>query len=315
MRPGGRARAPNTIRRMLNLRATLLPLLAVCALLSAQPPAGPNAASGGRGRGGGMAAQPDPVDFNDHTGFVQIFDGKTLNGWDGNPDVWKVEDGAIVGTSTTAKPTGTTFIIWRGGEPADFELKVELKQEGVSGNTGIQYRSLNVTPTFGRGPGGGRGPAGANGGAARAGGAPGASGGRGRGPQIHNDPRWDLSGYQADFDFVNRYSGQLVDTSSTRFILTPRGAMVDSEEGKKGRLLASLGNVDELAGYVKINDWNQYHLIVKGNTLIHILNGHVMSITLDNDTKLRTLKGLIGFQIESNGDARVSFRNVWLKTL
>ena len=130
-----------------------------------------------------------------------------------------------------------------------------------------------------------------------------------------NDPHWDLSGYQADFDFINRYSGQLVDTSSTRFILTPRGAMVDSEEGKKAKLLGSLGNVDELAGYVKINDWNQYHLIVKGNTLIHILNGHVMAITLDNDTKLRTMKGLIGFQIESNGDSRVSFRNVWLKTL
>ncbi len=282
--------------------------------ISAQPPAGAggpggaNGASGGRGRGGGMGAQPDPVDFNDHTGFVQIFDGQTLNGWDGNPAVWKVEDGAMVGTSTVAKPTGTTFIIWRGGEPADFELKVELKQEGVTGNTGIQYRSLNITPTFGRGPAGtgGRGP----------GGAAGASGGgRGRGPQIVNDPHWDLSGYQADFDFINRYSGQLVDTSSTRFILTPRGAMVDSEEGKKAKLLGSLGNVDELAGYVKINDWNQYHLIVKGNTLIHILNGHVMAITLDNDTKLRTMKGLIGFQIESNGDSRVSFRNVWLKTL
>ena len=265
-----------------------------------------------------MGGQPDPIDFNDHTGFKQIFDGQTLNGWDGNPAVWKVENGAIVGTSTVAKPTGTTFIIWRGGEPADFELKLELKQEGVTGNTGIQYRSLNITPTFGRGPGGGGGGRGA-GGASGFGGGRGAAGGSGRGggrgPAIVNDPKWDLSGYQADFDFVNRYSGQLVDTSSTRFILTPRGAMVDSQEGQKGRLLGSLGNLDELAGYVKINDWNQYHLIIKGNTLIHILNGHVMAITLDNDTKLRTMKGLIGFQIESNGDSVVSFRNVWLKTL
>ena len=275
--------------------------------LSAQPPAG------GRG-GGGLGSPPDPIDFNNHTGFVQIFDGTTLNGWDGNPAVWKVENGAIVGISTVDKPTGTTFIIWRGGEPADFELKVELKQEGVTGNTGIQYRSLNITPTFGRGPGGGGGRgASGTGGRGAFGGSGG--GGRGRGPVIQNDPRWDLSGYQADFDFVNRYSGQLVDTSSTRFILTPRGAMVDSQEGTKGRLLGSLGNLDELAGYVKINDWNQYHLIIKGNTLIHILNGHVMAITLDNDSKLRTMKGLIGFQIESNGDSRVSFRNIWLKTL
>jgi hypothetical protein len=277
----------------------------------AQPPAV------GRG-GGGFGGQPDPIDFNNHAGFAQIFDGITLSGWDGNPAVWKVENGAIVGTSTVEKPTGTTFIIWRGGEPADFEMKVELKQEGVTGNTGIQYRSLNITPTFGRGPGGagggGRGASGAGGGRG-AGALGGSGGGRGRGPVIQNDPRWDLSGYQADFDFVNRFSGQLVDTSSTRFILTPRGAMVDSQEGMKGRLVGSLGNVDELAGYVKINDWNQYHLIIKGNTLIHILNGHVMAITLDNDAKLRTMKGLIGFQIESNGDSKVSFRNIWLKTL
>lgn len=294
-----------------------LALVAACAafVVSAQPPAGPGGASGFGGRGGGRGGNPngpqgtpaDPVDFNDHTGFVQIFDGHTLNGWDGNPDVWKVENGAIVGTSTPDKPTGTTFIIWRGGEPADFELKVELKQEGFDGNTGIQYRSLNITPTFGRGPGGGgggRGPGGASGGQG--------SGGRGRGP---NNPRWDLSGYQADFDFTNRYTGQLVDTSSSRFILTQRGAMIASEPGKNARMLASLGNWNELKGYVNVNDWNQYHLIIRGNTLIHILNGHVMSITIDNDAKLRMMKGLIGFQVESSGNLKVSFRNIWLKTL
>ncbi|MGB6305492.1 MAG: hypothetical protein WBF45_17230, partial [Acidobacteriaceae bacterium] len=50
--------------------------------------------------------QPAPIDFEDHTGFVQIFDGKTLQHWDGNPDVWRVEDGCIVGVSTHDKPAG-----------------------------------------------------------------------------------------------------------------------------------------------------------------------------------------------------------------
>jgi len=281
------------------------------ALLLAAPLAyyaqGPEGQTGGRGafggsglggRGGGIYVTAPPMaDFNDHRGFVQIFDGSTLNGWDGDPNVWKVENGAIVGYSPAEKPVGTTFIIWRGGEPADFDLKAEVKAEGSGANTGIQYRSKNEVPTFGRG--------GATG---RAGGAP---AGRGTPP----DPRWQIAGYQADFDYVNRFSGQLMDSSNARFILTPRGTVVVSEEGQPAKTLAYLGNYSELAGYVKINDWNQYEVIARGNTLTHIVNGHVMSITIDNDTKLRALKGLIALQIEGNGGVTISYRNLWLKTL
>jgi putative membrane-bound dehydrogenase-like protein len=76
-------------------------------------------------------------------GFVTIFDGKTLEGWDGNPDFWRVEDGTITGQTTKEKPTrGNTFIIWRKGELGDFELKLEYKI--VGGNSGVQYRSFEV---------------------------------------------------------------------------------------------------------------------------------------------------------------------------
>jgi hypothetical protein len=265
------------------------------------------------------------ADFNDHTAFVQIFDGTTLNGWDGDPNVWKVSNGAIVGYSPADRPVGTTFIIWRGGEPADFDLKAEVKAEGPGANTGIQYRSRNETPTFGRGPGGSsgrgggaRGGSGGGGGFAggqagpdRAAGASGGFGGRGTMP----DPRWQIAGYQADFDYVNRYSGQLMDSSNARFILTPRGTVVVSDEGQAAKTLANLGDPTELAGYVRINDWNQYEVIAKGNTLTHIINGRVMSITIDNDTKLRAMKGLLALQIEGNGGVTISFRNLWLKNL
>ena len=73
-------------------------------------------------------------------GFVSIFDGKTLDGWDGNPEFWSVQDGAITGVTTKDKPTkGNTFIIWRGGTVDDFELRLKFKI--VGGNSGIQYRS------------------------------------------------------------------------------------------------------------------------------------------------------------------------------
>ena len=76
-------------------------------------------------------------------GWETIFDGKTLEKWDGNPEFWSVRDGAITGQTTADKPTkGNTFIIWRGGETADFELTLEYKI--IGGNSGIQYRSFEV---------------------------------------------------------------------------------------------------------------------------------------------------------------------------
>src|SRR5215831_4657612 len=84
-------------------------MLLLCSLVfmsHAQGPAG--ASGGGRGGSGGRGVarvQPDPVDFNDHPGWTELFDGNTLNGWDGNPDVWSVVDGAIVGAYNT--PVGT----------------------------------------------------------------------------------------------------------------------------------------------------------------------------------------------------------------
>ena len=114
----------------------------ICSLLSfasAAQQAPAHHASGG-------FTQPDPIDFNDHQGWTQIFDGKTLKGWDGTPDVWHVEDGSLVGESSPEHPSGTTNIIWHGGEPANFELKLEMKLEGEGANGGVQYRSHMVEP-------------------------------------------------------------------------------------------------------------------------------------------------------------------------
>jgi len=73
-------------------------------------------------------------------GFQCLFDGKTLNGWEGKSQFWSVRDGAITGQTTKDNPTkGNTFLIWRGGKTADFELRLEFRI--VGGNSGIQYRS------------------------------------------------------------------------------------------------------------------------------------------------------------------------------
>lgn len=76
-------------------------------------------------------------------GFVPIFNGKDLTGWDGNPDFWSVKDGAIHGETTAEKPTkGNTFCIWRGGVLKDFELRLSFRL--MNGNSGVQYRSKDL---------------------------------------------------------------------------------------------------------------------------------------------------------------------------
>ncbi len=232
-------------------------------------------------------SQPEPIDFNDHTGFTQIFDGKTLNGWDGSPEIWHVEDGALVAESSPEHPSGTTNIIWRGGQPANFDLRVEMKLEGTGANGGIQYRSQNVPPT----------PQ------------------QLRNPLAQKFAKWNMKGYQADFDYGNKYTGQLYEQSSPRGIVAWRGQMVETNQGKKPRLLATLGSSDDLKAFIKIGDWNQFEVIADGNTLIHMVNGHVMAILVDNDPTFSQSKGLIGFEIEGPGVVKISHRNVWLKTL
>src|ERR1700690_1982282 len=81
--------------------------------------------------------------MDDNTGFVPIFDGTTLNGWDGNPKYWRVENGAIVGEVTPETLLKVnTFLVWRGGTMRDFELKADYRIS-AKGNSGINSRSVD----------------------------------------------------------------------------------------------------------------------------------------------------------------------------
>lgn len=83
---------------------------------------------------------------DDETGFESIFDGKTLDGWEGDPKYWRVEDGCLVGEVTPdAVLEQNTFIIWRGGTTGDFELKLDVRIT-AAGNSGINYRSVPFPP-------------------------------------------------------------------------------------------------------------------------------------------------------------------------
>ncbi len=235
--------------------------------------------------------EPDPIDFDEHAGFTSLFDGKTLAQWDGDPETWRVESGAIVGESTREKPRANSYISYHGIEAKDFDLKLEIKVEN-GGGSGIQYRS-SVGKEWIRG--------------ARPG-------------QPLPPLKWMMMGPQADFWFpVNpphaAYTGQFYSENTTLGILAWRGQVTESEPGKPQRLLGNIGSREALGGYVKVNDWNQYEIIARGGTFIHILNGQVMAVYIDDDpASSNNVSGLIGFEVEGN-PCKVSVRNIWLRKL
>ena len=101
----------------------------------------------GRKKSNFWASMPAPIS-HEMKGFEAIFDGESLDGWDGDPEHWRAEDGMIVGESTADSPLErNTFLIWRGGQPANFELVLDYRISST--NSGVQYRSAEV-PDVGR---------------------------------------------------------------------------------------------------------------------------------------------------------------------
>jgi len=75
------------------------------------------------------------------TGFQVMFNGKDLTGWEGAPGWWEVRDGLLVCESTPEKPcTRSHYLYWKGGEPADFDMKLAFRVSGEA-NSGVQFRS------------------------------------------------------------------------------------------------------------------------------------------------------------------------------
>ncbi len=228
---------------------------------------------------------------NSEKGFKPIFDGKTLNGWSGDSKYWRVENGNLVGEITPETLLKTnSFIVWEGGEPANFELKGEFNIT-EKGNSGINYRSVKLP-----------------------------------------DVPYAMRGYQADIDGANRYTGQNYEERG-RTTLAYRGqiteinpqtnpmtpdavrAKVQKNAWTDLKVKGSLGESDSLKAKIKNQDWNQFHLIIKGNRLQHFINGILMSDVTDNDLVNGKSKGLIGVQVHVGPPMKIQYRSLRLKEL
>jgi hypothetical protein len=221
-------------------------------------------------------------------GFKSIFDGKSLKGWDGDTKYWRVENGNLVGEITPETLLKTnSFVVWQGGEPGDFELKGSFKIT-EKGNSGINYRSDKVA-----------------------------------------DVPNALKGYQADIDGGIRYTGQNYEERK-RTTLGYRGEIVTvnnptdkSPEAFKANLknnawlgrtvTGSLGTSDELKTKIKSEDWNDFHIVAKGNRLQHYINGVLMSDVTDNDTINGKSKGYLGIQVHVGPPMKVEYKDIRIK--
>jgi len=125
--------------------------------------------------------------------------------------------------------------------------------------------------------------------------------------------KWVLKCYQADIDAAQRYTGQIYEERGRTF-LAMRGQFTYIGEGKKPGIVSSLGDDATLKGYIKIQDWNEIHIIARGNVIIQMLNGHIMSQLIDDDKAGRKMEGLIGIQLHvTNGPMKIESRNIRLK--
>jgi Domain of Unknown Function (DUF1080) len=221
-------------------------------------------------------------------GYQNIFDGKTLDGWEFDSTYWRVENGAMVGEVTPANLLKrNSFIIKKDIVFADFELKVEYRISS-RGNSGINYRSIKI-----------------------------------------DSLPYAMRGYQADINGPNNYTGQNYEergrttlayqgekvTVDAAEILTPLKDNIVKNAWTKRTVTASPGNTDSLRANIKIDDWNEYHLVIKGNRLLHYINGVLMSDVTDNDIANRKLSGSIGVQVHVGPPMKIEYRNFRIKRL
>ena len=225
----------------------------------------------------------------DKDGFIKIFNGKTLAGWEGDPTYWRVEDGNLVGEITPSTLLKTnSFIIWQGGSPADFEIKLEFKIT-KSGNSGINYRSSLLTEV------------------------PYAL--RGYQADIDGANRYTGQNYEERARTTLAYIGERV---SVDVLANSTDALKDHIKNNAWLVRtvnASLGKADELVQTIQSDNWNTCYIIAKGNRLLHYMNNVLMSDVTDNDPVNRKSAGLIGVQVHVGPPMKVEYRNIRLKEI
>ncbi len=214
-------------------------------------------------------------------GMKQIFNGKDLTGWDGDPRLWSVKDGAIHGETTAENPAkGNTFLIWKDGVTKDFDLRLSFRCTATN-NSGIQYRSKHIT---------------------------------------EGNPRnaWVVRGYQHEIrneTNLPSVAGFIYEEGGRRGRMCLVGEKaVWGEDGKK----QVTGTLIDAAGYkqlFKLDDWNDVVIIAKGSHIQHYLNNRLILDCTDNDPKLALREGILALQLHAGNPMWAEFKDIRISDL
>lgn len=222
-------------------------------------------------------AQTAPAETADMT---RIFNGKDLSGWDGDPRLWSVRDGAIRGETTPQNPAkGNTFLIWKDGVTKDFELRLSFRCS-VTNNSGIQYRSKHITEG-----------------------------------KVAN--KWVVRGYQHEIRNevkLPNVAGFIYDEGGKRARICLAGEKAVWENGKK-QVLASLIDAPGFESLFRKDQWNDVVIVAQGNHIQHYLNGRLILDFTDKDPQLALSEGILALQLHAGKPMWAEFKDVRIKAL
>jgi hypothetical protein len=208
-----------------------------------------------------------------------LFNGQNLNGWDGDPRLWSVKEGVIHGETTAENPAqGNTFLIWKGGTLADFELRLSFRCS-ASNNSGIQYRSKHITEGMPRN-------------------------------------KWVVRGYQHELRNETKLpnvAGFIYDEGGRRGRMCLVGEQATWGADGKKTVTATLIDQEGFEKLFKLDDWNDVVIVARGNRIQHYLNGTLIVDFTDEDPQLALKEGVLALQLHAGRPMFVEFRNIRLK--
>jgi putative heme-binding domain-containing protein len=204
--------------------------------------------------------------------FTPLFNGKNLEQWDHRKGAWEIADGAI---SCTGTEKTRNWIIWRGGTPSDFVLRLDFKYE--AGNSGVQVRSDDQGDhqVFGY--------------------------------QVEIAAQDKMGLWHHSLltkDDPAREARHLMATAGQEVTITT--------DGKKS--VKQVASAKEIVAHFRQKGWNSMEIIAEGNTLTQKINGVVFSKVSDDDKRMSRRKGVIALQDHGKG-CLVAFRNIRIKEL
>lgn len=214
-------------------------------------------------------------------GWISLFNGKDLSGWEGLDGYWSVVDGAIQCSETKENSKQSDLILLASKDHpekfANFELRYSWKMVTPGGNSGVQFRG-----------------------------------------KIDKPEMFHVGGYQADIDATNSYTGIIYDEGGVaggRGIMSKRGEKtVWDAENKRTSTPLEKSDAEIKQSIKPVGEWNECVVVADGNHITYKINGQLTTEMVDNSPKA-CKSGVIGLQMHGGHTMTILFKDMKIKML